>query len=98
MSTQSRYADSTIQPALPPYSTRDELQPRELIDVGYLVDTDQYVEYLAHDGDRIDLLAFEFLGDSRLWNIVAEMNPGVDPQFIPAGTRIKLPRMETGRG
>ena len=93
MSTQSRYADSTIQPALPPYSTREELQPRELIDVGYLVDTDQYVEYLAHDGDRIDRLAFEFM-----WNIIAEMNPDVDPQFILGGTRLKIPRVDPTRG
>ncbi len=98
MPTQSRYADSTIQPALPPYSTRDEVQPRELIDVGYLVDTDQYVEYLAHDGDRIDRLAFEFLGDSRMWNIIAEMNPDVDPQFILGGTRLKIPRVDPTRG
>lgn len=98
MPTLSRYADSEIQPALPPYSTRDEFQPRELIDRAYLVETDQFVEYIVHDGDRIDLLAFEFIGDSRMWNIIAEMNPEVDPQFLPPGFRLKLPRVEVGRG
>lgn len=98
MSTQSRYANSTIQQAVPPYSTRNEFQPRELLDQAYLVNTDQYVEYMIHDGDRIDRLAFEFLGDSRLWNILAEMNPDVDPQFLPSGVKLRIPRVEFGRG
>jgi hypothetical protein len=98
MNTSSRYTSQDIQKALPPFSTRDEFEPRELLDQAYLVETDQYVEYLAHDGDRIDRLAFEFLGDSRLWNILAEMNPEVDPQFIPAGVRLRIPRVDGNRG
>ena len=52
-----------------------------------------YVNYLVNEGDRIDILADVFLGSSRLWHQIMDLNPEIpDPFNIPAGTFIRIPR------
>jgi nucleoid-associated protein YgaU len=53
---------------------------------------DLYV--VASIGDRLDLLAFQFYGDSRLWWIIASANMGVvnrDSYSLKPGTEIRIP-------
>jgi len=45
-------------------------------------------------GDRLDLLAQQFYGNTNLWWIIASGNPEVIPQnslFIPVGIEIRIP-------
>lgn len=51
---------------------------------------DDYV--IAVLGDRLDLLAFDFYGDSSLWWIIASANslPG-DSLYLEPGTQIRIP-------
>jgi hypothetical protein len=34
----------------------------------------------------------QVLGDRRQWKQVADANPGLDPNSLPRGTRIRLPK------
>ena len=44
------------------------------------------------EGDRLDLLAHEFYGDSRHWTILANANNlGKGTLSIPAGTQLRIP-------
>ena len=46
------------------------------------------------EGDRLDLLAQEFYGDTSLWWIIAAGNPetlALNSLFIPVGTEIRIP-------
>lgn len=46
------------------------------------------------EGDRLDLLAQQFYGDTSLWWIIAAGNPEVlslNSLFIPVGTEIRIP-------
>ena len=46
--------------------------------------------------DRIDQLAREFLGDSRLWRYIAAANPQItDTRVLPVGGRIFIPSLQT---
>ena len=49
--------------------------------------------YRVSEGDRIDVMASEVLGDSRLWWILADLNPLAipDPLRLTPGTEIRLP-------
>ena len=51
---------------------------------------DDYV--IAVLGDRLDLLAFDFYGDSSLWWIIASANslPG-DSLYLEPGMQIRIP-------
>jgi hypothetical protein len=43
-------------------------------------------------GDRLDLIAYDFYGDSSMWWIIAIANslPG-DSMFPPTGTQLRIP-------
>ena len=44
--------------------------------------------------DRLDLLAFDYYGDERLWWIISRANPDVtrrDSFFIKSGVQIRIP-------
>ena len=49
-------------------------------------------EVVFKEGDRIDLIAADHYGDSRLWWLVADLNADrfSDPLDIPLGTRIRI--------
>ena len=53
-----------------------------------------YEEYTYKEGDRLDNLAMKFYRDPERWWVIAEYNPQVtDPQRIPAGTVLRIPRV-----
>ena len=49
--------------------------------------------YVVRQGDQLDWLAFMFLGDARLWWVLADVNRDVltDALDIPVGTRLIIP-------
>jgi hypothetical protein len=53
----------------------------------------KYIDYTWVAGDRMDYLAAVYLGDSRLWWRIMDINPTIeDPFNIPYGTVIRIPR------
>ena len=61
-----------------------------------LSENDIYV--ITTDGDRYDLLAAQYYGDSSLWWIISTAN-SLLPQnsiFIPVGTQIRIPQNVNG--
>lgn len=94
--SESRYTDSRVIPP-GPWNARAELSARELIDGDALERAGRTYEYVCVQGDRIDLLAFDVLGDSRSWSVIADMNPHVDPLFLRGGDVLRLPRLGPGR-
>ena len=53
-------------------------------------ETDNYV--ITTVGDRLDLMAFDFYGDSELWWVIASANalPG-DSLVVEPGTQLRIP-------
>ena len=45
-------------------------------------------------GDRIDLLAWRYLGDARLWWIIADYNDLFFPLELEPGAVLRVPSME----
>jgi hypothetical protein len=58
---------------------------------------DAFQFHFVRDLERIDRLAFNYLGDSRLWWVIAELNPKEIPDTLKlqVGTYIKIPTLET---
>lgn len=53
---------------------------------------DNDVVFYTRWGDRLDLIAYKFYGDSTLWWIIAEANGLVNGSlWIATGTRLKIP-------
>lgn len=54
--------------------------------------SDQDLYIAVQGGDRLDEIAFNFLGDSSLWYIIAAANNIHDPSFTLAdGTVLRIP-------
>ncbi len=52
----------------------------------------QYRLYTVVQGDSLDILAYRFYGDPRLYWMIANMNPQVHfPDGLPAGTVLRVP-------
>ena len=57
-----------------------------------LRETDIY--YVTQQGDRLDLLAYDYYGDERLWWVISSANPDItrrDSFFIKSGVQIRIP-------
>ena len=51
-----------------------------------------YSEYTFVEGDRVDILATKFLGDSKAWYRIMDINPEFsDPFDILPGEIIRIP-------
>ena len=51
---------------------------------------DKYI--ISREGDRLDLLSYEFYGDPRYWTILANANNlGKGTLDVPAGKQIRIP-------
>ncbi|WP_297889749.1 tail protein X [Sulfurihydrogenibium sp.] len=49
-------------------------------------------EYITKDGDRWDLLAWEFYGDPYLYVVLLEANPDLKHySVLPSGKKLKVP-------
>lgn len=56
--------------------------------------TINYTSYLVRDGERIDQIAFRFLGMAKLWWMIADANPEIhDWLVLPIGTLLRIPRV-----
>lgn len=54
---------------------------------------DEWRIHVTTHGDSLDALAYDFLGDVRLWWVIADLNADVleDTLRIPAGVRLIMP-------
>lgn len=51
---------------------------------------DRYI--FSKEGDRLDLLAYEFYGDTQLWFILASANNlGKGTMLVPPGLQLRIP-------
>ena len=76
--------------------SRLELTHREFLDFEILNAPGSYIYHHVETGDRIDNLAFDFLNDTRLWWVIADMNPLLikDTNILPVGEYIKIPTLD----
>jgi phage tail protein X len=56
-------------------------------------------EYLVHqtrDGDRWDLLAYQYYGDALAYPVIIQANPTVDPTpgILPGGLALRIPVLD----
>ncbi len=51
---------------------------------------DRAVAHRVRRGDRIDLLAAQYLGDPAHWRLIAEENPGLDVSALEPGTLVSI--------
>lgn len=55
----------------------------------------EYYEYITKDGDRWDLLAYEFYGDATLYEPIITANPDVPiTPILKSGIILQIPVME----
>jgi nucleoid-associated protein YgaU len=52
-----------------------------------------FLHYVLHQGDRFDILADHFYGDSTLWWLIADANPEMffPGGLLPIGQTIRIP-------
>lgn len=92
VSANSRYAGSVVAPVTDGAgATRNTILPKVPADTAYRVSF-----YPWRAGDRMDLLAYRFYGDERLWWLIADANPEIVPYAsslfsIAPGTMIRIP-------
>jgi nucleoid-associated protein YgaU len=51
---------------------------------------DRPITHRVRRGDRIDLLAAQYLGDPAHWRLIAEENPGLDISALEPGTLVSI--------
>ena len=53
---------------------------------------DEYYEHITSDGDRWDLIAFEYYGDPALYEPIISANPDIAIKpVLKSGLKIKVP-------
>jgi hypothetical protein len=52
--------------------------------------TERRVVHRVRRGDRIDLLAAQYLGEPTQWRLIAEENPGLDVAALEPGTVVSI--------
>lgn len=56
----------------------------------------KYIEYITKEGDRWDLIAYEFYGDPYLYEPIVAANPDVPIKpILPSGIKLLVPVIET---
>ncbi len=50
--------------------------------------------HVVGEGDRIDLLAYQYLGDSLLWWVICDWNDICFPLDLPVGATLRIPSLE----
>ncbi len=54
-----------------------------------------FYEYITKDGDRWDLIAYEFYSDATLYESIITANPEVPIiPILPSGLKLKIPVIE----
>ena len=78
----NRYKDSQIRRGIrESYNTRLFMKPPER-------DSDVFI--ITTEGDRLDVLASNFYGDSSMWWFIANAN-GLNSMTVEPGTSLRIP-------
>lgn len=89
ISSNSRYANSTV-------ATIDvQGQPRQVIVPSQAqAYTFNYTSHMWSQGDRLDRLAYQYLGDATQWYKIGDSNPElINIGEIEPGTIIRIPSL-----
>ena len=80
---RNRYSDISVTRigSKTSYSTRLYLKPPER-------DSDMFI--VTTEGDRLDILATNFYGDSTLWWFIANAN-GLNSMTVGVGVKLRIP-------
>lgn len=96
--TSSRYEESVQIKASAGLraENRLELSRRRFLQREDFEDQPGTIQYVLRQGDRLDILAYRLLGDSRLWWILTDINREQIPDTLnlQAGTEILVPSVE----
>ncbi len=56
----------------------------------------EFYEYITKEGDRWDMIAYEFYGDPMLYEPIIVANPEVPIiPILPSGIKLRVPVIET---
>lgn len=55
------------------------------------------LEHRLVQGETLDLLAWRYYGDARLWWRIADANPRREPDAWPPGALLRVPHPRGGR-
>ena len=83
-----RYENTTIRKIKKEGSVDVVSKVTTLYDIIPESDNDTYV--ISQYGDRLDLLAYQYYGDTSLWWYIAKAN-GLKVMVIPTGTSLRIP-------
>jgi len=87
ISESSRYANCVLY-----VDGSDEfIGARERIDTSSQADD---IFHTVQAGDRIDLLAYQYLGDATLWWVICDYNDLFFPLELEIGMVLRIPSME----
>ena len=72
---------------------RLECTNRDYLPHTSLEESDEFFNHTIRQHDRIDRLAFNYLGDARLWWVLVDLNPNVlkDALYLPLNQQIRIP-------
>lgn len=85
----SRYYDGTLAQVRDKYTAAYTISVFRKFPTAKTV---QFVEYTWVDGDSLGALANVYIGDSKYWWEIMEINPTIlDPFSIAPGTKIRIP-------
>jgi phage tail protein X len=83
-----RYENTTIRKIKKEGSVEVVSKTTTLYDIIPESDNDTYV--ISQYGDRLDLLAYQYYGDTSLWWYIAKAND-LKVMVIPTGTSLRIP-------
>jgi len=56
---------------------------------------DKYYEYITKEGDRWDLIAYQFYGNAMMYEPIVVANPEVPiVPIFPSGIKLRIPAIE----
>ena len=84
----ARYENTKIRKIKKEGSVEVVSKTTTLYDIIPESDNDTYV--ISQYGDRLDLLAYQYYGDTSLWWYIAKAN-GLKVMVIPTGTSLRIP-------
>jgi len=91
ISANSRYATSTLAT-----EEINGISTVYILPTPPVITTFQYIYYSVTYSDRIDTIAYSFLGNPALWYMIAQVNPQViDFMTLTPGTVLRIPTVAT---
>ena len=79
-------------------ATRRDIPPYERYGKAAPVSDARLRLHVWREGDRISVLAAQYLGDWRRWRLIAERNEIADVRKIPIGTTLFIPDIPLEEG